>query len=77
MFSMFQNKEYETLLKPNTNLDPRVLPQSLFHELSKNSQQKACIKLLTTHTKNGFKIMRRLCFCHMLIIYSNKLYHIA
>lgn len=74
MFSVFQSKEYQNLLKKDTTLDPRVAPSKVILELNKPHEQKSCLKILTTKTKNGLKIMRRLTFCHLLLMYSNNFY---
>ena len=77
IFEAFE-KEYEKLIKPTSYFDPQRPPQACINQLEKKkSNKKECLKLMKKKTKNGFKIMRRLSFTHLLLIYSNNMFDIA
>lgn len=76
MFSSlrFLDAQYETFLRLDEKFDPRICPTGILDELKHTSKRKKCMKEITRKTTNGYRIMRRLSFVHMLLMYGSDSY---
>ena len=79
MFSRFRffEQEYESILHLDEKFDARVSPSAILHELVHKSNRKKCLKILSKKSHNGYRLMRRLSFVHMLLIYSQDLFEMV